>query len=315
MPTLQRLARLAGSPRALLILQILVAVLLISGLVAFLDWHSLLHQIATVAAWAFAVAGAALVAALAVGAFDLWVLLEGLAPIRYSTTLRVYVVAWASFLALPGSAGDAVQILLLREARVGYRQATAVYLTDKLVTLAVTLSVVAVGGWILFRTRIRIDLLVLLAAAVLALGAAGYFLLRRSTSRLATRAASLLASAFAFARHHPARIGANLAGTVVKLALAAVAAWSLLLGLGVDLSLATVFVVHHAAALVAYVPVAFNGIGTVELAAIALYGSLGVTTAEVFALYVLLRGLVLVLAVLGLGAAAVARRRSAPRNA
>lgn len=312
--SLGRLGRLAGTPRGLLAFQIVVAALLIGGLVSFLDWRTLLREVATVEPTALAVASAALVAILLVGAFDLWVLLVAVVPIPYLTTLRVYVVAWASFLALPGSAGDAVQILLLRDAEVGYRQGTAVYLADKLVTLAVTLAVVAAGGWIYFRTRIRVGLLLLLVAAALALGAAGYALLRRATSRLATRVAGLLGSALAYARHHPGRMAANLAGTVTKLLLAAVAVRSLFLGLGVDVPLAVVFVVHHAAALVAYVPVAFNGIGTVELAAVALYGALGVASRDVVALYIVLRGLVLALAVLGVGVTGLGRVHPGLRN-
>lgn len=311
--SLRRLGRLASAPRGLLVFQVAVAVLLVAGAAWFLDWRALLREAAGVEPAALAIAGGALVAVLLVGAFDLWVLLAGVVTIGYGTTLRVYVVGWASFLALPGSAGDAVQILLLRDADVEYRQGTAVYLADKLATLAVTLAVVAAGGWIYFRDRVRVGLLLLLAAAGLLAAAALYLLLRRSTSRLARRAFDLLGSALAFARRHPGRMAANLTGTVAKLLLAAVAVRSLFLGLGVDVPLAVVFVVHHAAALVAYLPVAFNGIGTVELAAVALYGSVGVAAQDVVALYIVLRGLVLALAVLALGAQLLGRGRSRPR--
>jgi hypothetical protein len=290
--TLRRLGRLAGGRRGLLALQVAVAALLVAGLLRFVDWRSLVQEAAAVHPAAVAGAAAALVAILLVGAFDLWVLLGGLAPLSYPATLRIYAIGWSSFLALPGSAGDAVQILLFRQADVEYRQGTAV----------------TVGGWWLFRTGIRSGLLALLGAGAAVLAAAVYALARRSGRPLARRAVGLLDAALGHARRHPGRIAANVAGTAVKALLTAVSAWALLRGLGVGVPLGAVLVVHHAAALVAYLPVAFNGIGTVELAAVGLYGALGVAPREVLALYLLLRGLILVLALLALVAASFPRR-------
>lgn len=306
--TLRRLGRLAGGRRGLLALQVAVAALLVAGLLRFVDWRSLVQEAAAVHPAAVAGAAAALVAILLVGAFDLWVLLGGLAPLSYPATLRIYAIGWSSFLALPGSAGDAVQILLFRQADVEYRQGTAVYLADKLVTLAVNLGVVTVGGWWLFRTGIRSGLLALLGAGAAVLAAGVWALARRSERPFARRAVGLLDAALRHARRHPGRIAANLAGTAVKALLTAVSAWALLRGLGVGVPLGAVLVVHHAAALVAYLPVAFNGIGTVELAAVGLYGALGVAPREVLALYLLLRGLILILALLALAAASFPRR-------
>jgi hypothetical protein len=48
--------------------------------------------------------------------------------------------------------------------------------------------------------------------------------------------------------------------------------------------------------LVAYLPVSFNGIGTVELAGVALFGTVGVPAAAVFSGYMALRAMVLVIA-------------------
>lgn len=298
-----------GRRRLLVALQVLVALALLAALVAFVDWRTLVRQAAAVEPARIAGAALATVAVLLVGAFDLWVLLRALAPVPYAAMLRIYVLAWGSFLALPGSAGDAVQIFLLRRARVSLRHGTGVYLTDKLVTLAVNLAVVAVGGEVLLRGRVRADLLVLLPAAAAGAAVLLYLLARRSQSRWIQRGVGLATAAVAFARRHPGRLAANAAGTVLKLALSALAAWLLLRGVGAELSPGQVLVVHPAAALVAYLPVAFNGIGTVELAAVALYGALGVASADTLAAYLVLRGVIVVVALAGVAAATLGGRR------
>lgn len=305
---LARLAKGAAGRRLLLAAQALVAVTLLTGLVLFVDWHTLAREVAATDPKAVAGSALAVVAVLLVGAFDLWILLRALAPLSYAATLRVYVVAWGSFLALPGSAGDAVQILLLRRADVPYRHGAGVYLTDKLVTLAVNLAVVAVGGAILLRDQVRSGLLALLVAAAAGAALAIYLLARRSANRWIQRAVALVDGAVAFARRHPGRMTANAGGTAAKLVLSALAAWLLLRGVGAEISLPEVLVVHPAAALVAYLPVAFNGVGTVELAAVALYGGLGVASEDTLATYLILRGVILVVALAGLASVALTRR-------
>ena len=66
--------------------------------------------------------------------------------------------------------------------------------------------------------------------------------------------------------------------------------------MGLDLVVAFTFL----AGLVAYLPVAFNGVGTVELAAIGLYGSQGFAEAPVLASYLLVRCLMAVVVLVGL---------------
>ncbi|MFW6012397.1 MAG: lysylphosphatidylglycerol synthase domain-containing protein, partial [bacterium] len=232
----------------------------------------------------------------------------------YLRVLRVYVVGWSSFLALPGSAGDAVQILLLKDADVPYRQGAAVYFADKLVTLGVNLVLVAAGGWLFLRDQVRSDLIVAFVLIVALAAGAILVWLRHSGSRFAGRATHLLAGAVGYGRRHPHRLAANAAGTVLKSVLNAACAWILFLGLGAHVSLAEVVVAHHAAALVAYLPVAFNGVGTVELAALGLYGELGVSSPKTLAMYLVLRALIVATALAALACAVAAGRRRRSRD-
>ena len=303
----------AGRPalrrRGLLLLQIAVAALLLVTLVVFVDWRSLLARLVAIEPWSLVAAGLALGAVLFVGAFDLWVLLRGLAPLSYAKVLRIYVIAWSSFLVLPGSAGDAVQILFYKEADVGYREGTGIYLTDKLITLAFNVALAMAGGWLFLRGRIRPGLVGLMALAVGLVAVVAWRLVRAPRHRLVEWGVSVVTFAAGYARRRPRRIVANAAGTVLKLAVGALPYWIVLRGLGVAISPQVVLLATYTAALVAYVPVAFNGLGTVELAAVALYGSRGVPADAVLGLYLVIRAIVVVLAVLGFALSAAGRRR------
>lgn len=301
---------LRGLRKALLALQVTVAVLLVAALVRFVDWRALAAALAAIEPGSVAGAAACLVAALLIGAFDLHILLGAVARVPYGSVLRVYVIAWSSHLALPGSAGDAVQVLLLKDADVGYGDGARIYLTDKLATLAVTLALATVGGALVLGHRVRPAVLLAVAGAGLASLLVIAAVARRAGGGLAGRIARFLTAPVGYARRHPGRLALNLLGTMAKLAVTAAAAWWVLRGLGVEVPFGSVLVVHFTAGLVAYLPVAFNGIGTVEIAAVALYGALGVAPPEVVALYVVLRSLVFALALLGLAGAALGRRRA-----
>jgi uncharacterized membrane protein YbhN (UPF0104 family) len=296
--------------RALVALQVTVAALLIAAVVRFVDWRALAATLAAIEPASVVAAAACLVAAVLIGAFDLRVLLGAVARVPYRTVLRVYVIAWSSHLALPGSAGDAVQVLLLEDADVGYGDGARIYLTDKLATLAVNLGLVGSGAWWVFGDWVRPAVLLAVVGGGIAAGVAVTVVARRAGGGLAGRVARFLTAPVGYARRHPGRLAINLAGTVAKLAVTAASAWWVLRGLGAEAPFGAVLVAHFTAGLVAYLPVAFNGIGTVEIAAVALYGALGVPPPEVVALYVVLRGLVFALALIGLAVAALGRRRA-----
>ena len=298
-------------PGTLLALQVVVAAGLVGALLVFVDLPTLRRTLVAIEPWAILGAMACLVATLLVGAFDVWVLLRAIAPLPYRTALRVYVIAWSSFLALPGSAGDAVQILLFKRADVEYREGTSVYLTDKLVTLGVNLAVVALGGGLLLPGRVRPWVLFAAVAALAVLAVGSYLAARRwlaAKLRMVGRLVAVVDYAVAYARRHPSRIALNLAGTLLRTAAAAASAWILFRGLGTEIAATTVLVLHFTAGLVAYVPIAFNGVGTVEATAVGLYGLFGVAAADTLAMYLVLRGLIVLTAGAGLAAATVGRR-------
>lgn len=310
------LGRLPARSRIAVALQIVVAVVLVGLLLAAVDVSSLVEAIASVDPRFLLGTLACLAGTVLVGAFDVWVLLGGIKPLPFPGVLRVYAIAWSSFLALPGSAGDAVQILLFKRSAIDYRAGTSVYLTDKLVTLVVNLAIVLGGGWLVLDDVVRSGVIAL-ALGALGIGAlVGLWALRRwghlVAGSLAGRIVGVLEFAADYARRHPARILVNLAGTLTRAALTVAGSWLLFRGLGVTVGPLTILVVGYSATLVAYLPIAFNGIGTVEIAAVALYRTAGVAASSTLAMYVLLRGLIVVTALAGLVLTLPFRRATRP---
>ncbi|MFP3940483.1 MAG: hypothetical protein ACLF0P_09265, partial [Thermoanaerobaculia bacterium] len=85
----RRVGALVLRPRSVLALQVAVALLLVVGLVAFLDWRSLVASISGLKASKVLGSAGLVIFAVLVGAFDLWVLLGGLTRISYLRVLRV----------------------------------------------------------------------------------------------------------------------------------------------------------------------------------------------------------------------------------
>jgi uncharacterized membrane protein YbhN (UPF0104 family) len=216
------------------------------------------------------------------------------------TTLHIYLLSWCTFLLLPGSAGDAVQLLLLKEAGVPYRDGGSVYVTDKIVSLGAAILVASTGGLIYFQAFLRPWILLGMAALVGLMVAAAYMLGRRSHNAWIVRVLELAAAPVRFYKNYPSRVRMNTLGTLTKLAITALSHWLAFRAVGADVSYGVVFTVAVLAGLVAYVPIAFNGLGTVEFAAVTLYGINNVPAHQVLATYLILRTGNIFLAMLGL---------------
>jgi uncharacterized protein (TIRG00374 family) len=110
----------------------------------------------------------------------------------------------------------------------------------------------------------------------------------------------LAAAPVRFYKNYPSRVRMNTLGTLTKLAITALSHWLAFRAVGADVSYGVVFTVAVLAGLVAYVPIAFNGLGTVEFAAVTLYGINNVPAHQVLATYLILRTGNIFLAMLGL---------------
>ena len=89
----------------------------------------------------------------------------------------------------------------------------------------------------------------------------------------------------------------NAALTVIKTMVSGLAYWAVLRSIASDApAFATTTVISQSAGLVAYLPISFNGIGTVEVSAVAMFHLVGLGSAVVLSTYLILRATTLIVA-------------------
>jgi len=242
-----------------------------------------------------------------IGAFNLYLFVGRDRRLSFKQFLPVYWASWAFGLLVPGQVGDIASLSwLLRRyalpAPVSLGRATL----DKGISAIVMLAVATVGLGLLiadpeFWTKfVLISVaLIFVISIVLVTGyiqrnrIAGYSERPGLVGAMVRSLRELARTAYS----SPAYVLLNVILTLTKIFLTGVAYWVVLRGLGVSgLSLVEVTVISTAAGLIAYIPISVNGLGTVELTGLFLFSQVGAPAEAVLAAYILLRGLVLLVA-------------------
>jgi uncharacterized membrane protein YbhN (UPF0104 family) len=252
---------------------------------------------------------------LLLGALNVWLLLRRLVSVKLGLFTRAYVASWAASLVIPGQLGDVTQVVLLRRAGVPVASSGAAYLLDKLVSLT-WLAVVAaygVGRYTEYHPAIWLLAASLVAAAVvvavlllLRLQVASQAWLLKGQS-VARRAISQL---LVF-RAHPALVGTNLVLTVAKWLLTTALYLAAFRAVGAWIGFEAAATIPVMSSLVGYLPLTVAGIGSMELTAVVLFATVGVDAARVLGAYLLLRGVLVIVAALLLALIEVGKRRAA----
>ncbi len=261
-------------------------------------------------AWA-AASAALILSSTLIGAYNSHLFIGRDGAVPWAVFLPVYWVGWALNLIVPGQVGDIAGIsALLRARHLPWHISVGRSLLDKVITI-VMMAVCAAAGLLLawhdFRSRwpplayrteagfwlvasgLVVGTTVLLIAALKS-GRPGVVRFRRFFSDTAHE---LLATA----RHHPQRVLLNFMFTAVKIFVTGAAYWCMFRAFGEEgAGIISVTLIAAASSLVAYIPISVNGIGTVEIAGVLLFGALQLPAATVVSAYLMLRVLVLILA-------------------
>ena len=306
-----------ASPVHLRWLRVAAGLLLLAGLVAYLTPRALLAQVqAAEPAWLMAAAAAILLATV-LGTFALFLLVGRDRPLPFRGFLGAYWMAWGVGLVVPGRIGDVATLTALMQRR-GLHWPTGLgrILLDK------AISLVVLGSFAAWELSVRLPGLSRSPIAMLALASGlGLVLLTiwialrkvRPGDSPGGAVRATVVETVRSVRQHPGRTLANLCLTVLKFALIVLAYWCVFRALGQgQLEYQRALPLVATSALVAYIPVSFNGLGTVEFAGIALFGSAGVEQSAVLTAYLLLRVMVLAIAWLPLLAALTFSRPPRP---
>lgn len=239
------------------------------------------------------------------GAFNAWQLGALGAEVPFPRFVAVFWSGWAVGLVVPGQVADVLWSTgMLRRLGMSGTTVLARLGVDKLLSLVIVLLAVATLPvatgeprlWPLAVAAV-VTALALLFATPVASSLAGYIGGRNGTSRWRVTIATVIERAAERFRHSRGRVLLNLGLSVAKLTLMGLSYWLVFRALGIDPPpLWRVAVVAAAAGLVAYLPISLNGIGTVEIAGVLLFGMLGIAAPVVASAYLLLRALTLLVA-------------------
>ncbi|WP_186453926.1 lysylphosphatidylglycerol synthase transmembrane domain-containing protein [Denitratisoma sp. DHT3] len=219
--------------------------------------------------------------------------------------LPLYWFSWSLGLVLPGQIGDMAALsALLRKHDIPITRSLGRTLADK-ITSIIIFALAALPGIAALAVEFPLPIMqrgTAVIAAILSVCAISVTLvLLRNSLRLRhliQLATEIPREITLLIRHHPIPLLNNLLLTLIKLLVTA-AAYQAVLGAVSPIpppSLTTVASLMSISALVAYVPVTFNGIGTAEITGVAVFGTVGLSAANVISAYLLLRLLVLAVA-------------------
>ena len=212
--------------------------------------------------------------------------------------LPVFWRSWAVGISLPSQVADVPTTLWqLKGREVDLAFLGGRLVADKLVSLGMTLVVAAFVPWAIDRDGLWISAVLL---AGLAIGSAVAFAAARRYSmptaqpgRWWSRAIPVLA-----ATQVPARLAmGNATISLAKLAVTGLAYWMVFTSIQPQSpGYLVISILSLSAGLVAYLPISFNGLGTVEISAITMFDSAGLGSAVVLSGYLVLRVIALAVA-------------------
>jgi len=244
---------------------------------------------------------AALVAGTLLGAWNVYRIAGLQAAMPFARFVPVYWRSWALGITLPGQVADMLTTLWQLRGRTGDLSFVAGrLLADKAITFGAMLALAAMLPVVLDPARMPLSLALFTALVVVAL-------LALALARWCVRHPALLPRWRWGARLQPVlRAAVELPFDVAVHNAVVTAAKTLLTGLAYWLVLreiapgaphfSTTTVVSQTAGLIAYLPISFNGLGTVEISAIALFRAVGLSSAVVLSAYLVLRVTTLVAA-------------------
>jgi uncharacterized membrane protein YbhN (UPF0104 family) len=241
------------------------------------------------------VAATGLIVALAtvLGAWNCHRIAELDRTVSFPEFLPLFWRSWAVGITMPGQVADFLATLWQLHGRAKDLNFVAGrLLADKAVTLSLTLALLALLPFVLGPGRFHVGGLevgAIVGVAIVVICALGY-VLRRSALRARVWRSRAIAPIAAGLRVPFKLLVANTLVTCAKLLLSGLAYWTILRAVSPDTpDLLTSTVISQTAGLVAYLPISFNGLGTVELSAIALFGACGMDRASILSAYLILR--------------------------
>lgn len=246
-----------------------------------------------------------IVIATLLGGFNAYLVVAIDSTVSFGRFISFYWFSWALGLVVPGQVGDVASLTyLMKRAGIEWSKIMARAVLDKSISFLV-MALLAGIALLRFSEEIEIETgtIVWTVAAALTIAAIALYLVRNVLLRAARESAWLgkVRTSFrdlaTFVSGKPWLVGINLVGTTLKILLIGTAYWYVFQAGGAqDPPWLEVVLLVTVSSLVAYIPVSFNGLGTVEVTGILLFSILGLGEELVLSSYLVLRLTVLIIA-------------------
>lgn len=234
------------------------------------------------------------------GAYNTYLLINLEKKLTFFNFIPIYWISWAVALIFPGQVGDIATLSVIMKKRgLDISRTLGRSLIDKLISFIFMLGFAACG--ILTLPNLKTTdhwYFVILIMPIFVLIYWQRIHIIQSLNQLQPKLMGFMIRTVKEIQqvtwHYPKLVMANIILTFVKIGLAGTSYWYAFQALGyADVTLWRVIPLVAASSLVAYLPISFNGIGTVEIAGVALFSTIGIAETSVLSAYLTLRCLVI----------------------
>lgn len=284
-------------------LRLIAGLAILAILIISVDGNALVAQLMHLRTDYLLYGALCIIAATVLGSFNAYLVVAIDSAVSYSKFLAFYWFSWALGLVVPGQVGDVASLtVLLKRAGLDWSKIMARAVLDKFISFFV---MALLAGLALFRysavVEIETGTVVWIAAAGTVLAAGAYYLARKFLAdhnvAWVDKIRASLADLAGFVSQRPGLVGINFVGTTLKILLIGTAYWYVFLAGGAENPpWFEVILLVTVSSLVAYIPISFNGLGTVEVTGVLLFSFLGLGQELVLSSYLVLRVTVLVIA-------------------
>jgi uncharacterized protein (TIRG00374 family) len=289
-----------------LLLRTVFGLTLLAGLIWYFDPQQIILSLSAVNIFWVAMAALLIIATTLLGAVNLHLLINLEKNISFTSFLPLFWISWAIGLLVPGQIGDMASIAAQLHRR-GIKLSTSVgrSVVDKLISL-ILMCIFAFWG---FTLLLPLSISIAWVCGTIFILALGLWLFKRIVSWISTKTGKLaqfivntLRETAQVIVQQPQRISANTFLTIIKIIMTGFSYWCVFLALGYNnIDPFGVIALVAISSLTAYIPISFNGIGTAEVVGVLMFETLGMIQADILTAYLILRGLVILIAWLPAG--------------
>lgn len=259
------------------IVQVLVSIALLIFVITKIGPNTILYTFTSIKLIYFPIIVSLYGLTLILGGLNLWILLR---PVKRTIPLIQVVtysmVSWAVGLFTPGKLGEFSVAYLLNKDGLEISKGVAVALVDKFVTLSTLMICSGIGMFILFGTKYTIFFSVGLASLLIAVYLLIFCVGQINARKPVTWLRDFQSSLTDFFKDNKGILVINFFLTMIKWCITGLSFYVVFASFGSSANVALIIIISMTITFINIIPVTLHGLGLKEIAAIYLYGMIGV---------------------------------------